>query len=700
MTNEIAFAALAAAARAEKKIPGAVSAWLEENINPDTGYVLDSSLTVAGAAADAKAAGDSIGELKSALSEIKEISKNMLPIATKTASVNDVASSYDDGVISLSGTATSNGGRTVELTGRFSIPAGTYTFSRSPVGIPFYIESGDTILFSIPTFQNSVTVTLENDVNNCYVGTTVISGEEYDEILSLQLEVGSSASAFVNPSYVSAKDVYARSEITGIKTNVTNNTNKIKLLKRNGFAYVSENGISWYRSNNICYLTISNTIVIRTNLSPSVSISISKETLLSVASASSAVSVNDGVISGNTFAIIYDFTDSELKIILPSNVNVYTNSMILFAHHYSSYTGGELVDSADYYKLEKNIKDTKTASDYVTELNKAVFATVANYFETEAIDCRDKLISECDEKSLVIAFTTDNHYGSDRGANFPNTITTIKAVDKKYPFDFVIDGGDIVQGDAESTSAAINQLASAVSTFLTTDKPSLNLVGNHDSYAFVDGDSSHTPLLDRNDLYAIMQRHSDLISTKSVNGKNYGYIDLENFNIRLIYLDALYNLNGWSDSNWGYTDDELSWFENDALNTNHQVVIFSHLGFSVEFTYPREGSSIKNGANMRTKLETFIANGGVCVGLFHGHTHWDFIGQYSVSNGFKEVSTGCGMVSVGSTLPSYAPEGATMPTRAWNTVTQELWDIIVIKPNSRKVKMIRFGAGNDREFNY
>lgn len=48
---------------------GQAAAWLETHVNPDTGYVIDDSLTIAGAAADAKAAGDAIGELKSALTE-------------------------------------------------------------------------------------------------------------------------------------------------------------------------------------------------------------------------------------------------------------------------------------------------------------------------------------------------------------------------------------------------------------------------------------------------------------------------------------------------------------------------------------------------------------------------------------------------------------------------------------------------------
>ena len=50
-------------------VPGAVSDWLEDNVTPTTPAV-DASLSIAGAAADAKATGDGIADLKSALNGI------------------------------------------------------------------------------------------------------------------------------------------------------------------------------------------------------------------------------------------------------------------------------------------------------------------------------------------------------------------------------------------------------------------------------------------------------------------------------------------------------------------------------------------------------------------------------------------------------------------------------------------------------
>ena len=64
--------ALSASGASPEEIKAAVSEWLAEHVDPETGYVLDDTLSIAGAAADAKAAGDEINGLKSANSEMYE----------------------------------------------------------------------------------------------------------------------------------------------------------------------------------------------------------------------------------------------------------------------------------------------------------------------------------------------------------------------------------------------------------------------------------------------------------------------------------------------------------------------------------------------------------------------------------------------------------------------------------------------------
>lgn len=67
----------------EEEIAEQVSAWLEENIHEDPTVVIDASLSVSGAAADAKAAGDEIGGLKSALDLVTDFVGYEEPIDLK-----------------------------------------------------------------------------------------------------------------------------------------------------------------------------------------------------------------------------------------------------------------------------------------------------------------------------------------------------------------------------------------------------------------------------------------------------------------------------------------------------------------------------------------------------------------------------------------------------------------------------------------
>lgn len=52
--------------------PETVAAWLEAHVDPDTGYVIDDTLTIQGAAADAKATGDGIMRVTSVLDSVTE----------------------------------------------------------------------------------------------------------------------------------------------------------------------------------------------------------------------------------------------------------------------------------------------------------------------------------------------------------------------------------------------------------------------------------------------------------------------------------------------------------------------------------------------------------------------------------------------------------------------------------------------------
>lgn len=144
-----------------------VSDWMDDNLTPTT-PVVDASLTVSGAAADAKKTGDEISELKSALRETKEVtgtliavndaidgeapvtlpqggliySRNMYQanIATRTSSdVDFTIDANDPNKVTISGTATSNAysfGSINSSNAGALLEAGTYFIAR-------YLSTGE-----------------------------------------------------------------------------------------------------------------------------------------------------------------------------------------------------------------------------------------------------------------------------------------------------------------------------------------------------------------------------------------------------------------------------------------------------------------------------------------------------------------------------------------------------------------------------
>lgn len=450
------------------------------------------------------------------------------------------------------------------------------------------------------------------------------------------------------------------------------------------FAYCQD--IFWSINGYNCSLRVNSNIRVRFD-TKGASVDTTPTQLISIAQASTAnITVSDGVISGRSFVVIFNFDTNAIEIVDPSVQLTYVNTVILFYWHYG-ILGGILVNNKTALDAIQNTND-------IVDIKSQLGDGLADYFVTEAETCRNSLIADCGEKAFVVAFTTDNHYGVSNGMNFPTTVKTIKEVNDMYQFDLVVDGGDLINGDKPKADA-INLLTGAVNDLIEIGRPAYTLLGNHDDDSYT---STSQPLFSKAELYAMMYRHSGFDLDYVAEDAQYGYKDFDQYGLRIIFLDSVYGTNGHSSADWGYSDAELAWFTSNALNTTNQIVMFSHMGFTAD--YMAYGTNVKNGAAMRTAVENFIANGGVVVGLFHGHNHWDYIGQYSQTNGFHEVSTGCSRIISGPTISYAHPEGAVMPERTVDTVTQELWDIIVIKPESRAVNMIRFGAGDNRNFTY
>ena len=196
----------------DAQVETAVDAWLESNVDPDTGYVLDRTLTQQSAAAPA----DLVGDLKSQTMHFTESSKNILPTERNTGiNVLGVDVTYENGVVTLSGTATSGGGRNIALTSSFVLQANKkYTLAVDKQGMPWFMENGWNYYVQLDTNNGYITFELANDTT-VYLGVNVVSGTTYNDEYKIQLVEGESPEYPIKTTdYISAIDEEAREFVT------------------------------------------------------------------------------------------------------------------------------------------------------------------------------------------------------------------------------------------------------------------------------------------------------------------------------------------------------------------------------------------------------------------------------------------------------------------------------------------------------
>ena len=406
--------------------------------------------------------------------------------------------------------------------------------------------------------------------------------------------------------------------------------------------------------------------------------------------------------TGGSGARLYYFTDSNYNVLVKASSSYVTANEIITAPANTAYL---IVNVAHYrhyalYKLRSNSFGT-LLNGRVAVLENAVDA-LPDYLEDEAQDTADKIKNACTEGAYVIGFVTDSHYGISSSAfttNWDTTAKTFKRVNELRRFDLLIHGGDMADGNVTKadTSAILSRF---VSDLRGINPDAMMLSGNHDdnlTYYKANG-TGFISRAERRAIYANGCEGARLLDYSA------WYKDIPWLGLRVIGLDYLMDDSTYTNhSYWGFTTEQIEWVRDTALNTSNQVVFFSHGPCTTEYGYGRDGvpTTVRNGDALRGVIESFISNGGTVVGFFHGHTHWDFIGQYSQTNGFKEVSTGRSVMDTWTIANiTYHPEGVVFKEKTANTVTQELWDAIVIKPQSRVVNIIRFGAGGDRTFTY
>jgi calcineurin-like phosphoesterase family protein len=406
-----------------------------------------------------------------------------------------------------------------------------------------------------------------------------------------------------------------------------------------------------------------------------------------------------------------------------------------------------LTDIADAIRSKLNTSDTYLPSEMADAIESISGGSVSelvenpDYFIAECIDTAQKINALRNDHTLLMFFITDSHvYTSNNNLQYLDVqLASMNALAKMLKPDLVVHGGDMTNGsEAKATTIAFTDHIVACMREIGGDDTHI-LIGNHDGNTVQSGGrDNETERITEAEMLTMYRSWDDGFTYAGSNyqgGNFYGYRDYNSIGLRVIrlhsYIEDIGNpsATGGMGGNWGYYADELTWFQNVALNTDNDILIICHQTLSpVLQGYPESQDIPHRGTSFQQAIDSWLnANSSHrCVGVVHGHIHWDYAskgkGTFNVidhstkqtisrtgsyGNFYEHAQCFCNyMPSFGTAdsapTSSYrdVPVDAIFRGRTAGTASQGLWTAVVVDTDAEKISFIRFGAGPDRVFGY
>ena len=399
-------------------------------------------------------------------------------------------------------------------------------------------------------------------------------------------------------------------------------------------------------------------------------------------------------------------------------------------------TGATGADGKSAYQYAQESGYTGTETEFAEKL--ASGETIPEYVRSEAETVARIVNQHQSNDSIVFPFLSDAHCGyyTDTG----NAATTLAGqllnqIGKRVPYDFIVHGGDYSTGAWNTTKLnSFEQIEDYTELTSEADKGVLSLwcAGNHDDAPCMATEGR----VSQQETFALIGRKNRISGASCPNGCNYGYLDLENRKLRVIYLDTD------DKRNWGTVlvsssadvpeylnaqnvgGDQLRWLANTGLDftdkanpAEWKIVVVSHAALNISGTNTDAVSgtvhahNTENAAKIinayRTGKSGSITHNGVTVNYdfsavgskatvicaVHGHNH-KFCTE-TLTGGI--LSIGCPNVMNGRERAS--DDGNTYAKTA-GTANGTSFCILTVDMENHKIYADCVGVGYDREFTY
>lgn len=299
------------------------------------------------------------------------------------------------------------------------------------------------------------------------------------------------------------------------------------------------------------------------------------------------------------------------------------------------------------------------------------------YFADEIEKTVDTVNDLRSEDTIVFGLMTDSHYVINGG--WEDTVYNINTVAKKSAFDAMIHLGDYTDG---MTPIAITK---EYFQKMHNDLKQLGcklffVLGNHDSNYFKQNPESMN-VTEQSGFYL-------------ENDKPYYYKDFTSHKLRVLFLYSFDHTQEGQNNRYGFPQEEVDWVQ-DVLNqtpSDYKVLICSHVPLLAEMHFWSE--KIRNESEMVQVLENYNGSSSgrdrKILGYIHGHSHAD---QIYKGLSFPIIAIGCNKCE---DFKDKKPEGSVTYDRKMHTLTQDLWDVLLVNTKTARLDFVRFGAGEDR----
>ena len=293
-----------------------------------------------------------------------------------------------------------------------------------------------------------------------------------------------------------------------------------------------------------------------------------------------------------------------------------------------------------------------------------------------AVNSNVKDIGGC---SMKLCLLTDTHYTVN--GTWEDTACNIRSVARQVGYDAVIHMGDFTDGML-SKRLTEKYVTRILDDLESCQSPVYVTVGNHDSNYF----------RNRNNTYTVEEMcRIYRLRVEEDNRLDY-FADMPEYSARMVFLSSF---DDGERIRYGYSKEQLCWLKETLYSSKAgtKFLIFSHDAPLAKLDY--WSFHVRNGEALLDILEECNAMPQYQVaGFFYGHTHADYVFEEC---SFPVISVGCAKLEY---FRDKKPKGAVAWRRETDTVTQELWDSVVIDFDAQRLRMVRFGAGEDREVSF